>query len=83
MASVFLQYDRTSDLFFAKVYFCSAFINFLHSFHTLSIDMVSATQHASLYITGIGHEYPSYSYGPQEFENVISRLYPQFETSPG
>lgn len=37
----------------------------------------------TLYITGLAHEYPIYSLGPLVFENVLTRLYPQYSTSPG
>lgn len=45
--------------------------------------MAYATQRGSLYITGLGHEYPRYTYGQEEFENVITKMYPQYRTSPG
>lgn len=35
------------------------------------------------YITGVGHQYPRHSYGPEEFEGVVARLYPSYKTSLG
>ncbi|KAH8732046.1 thiolase-like protein [Phaeosphaeriaceae sp. PMI808] len=38
---------------------------------------------SSLYITGLAHAYPSHSYSPEEFHELIERLYPNHTSSLG
>jgi type III polyketide synthase len=45
--------------------------------------MVRSIDTKSMYITGLAHEYPSYSFGPEDFESLITRLYPDHATSLG
>lgn len=36
-----------------------------------------------LYVTGLAHAYPPHSYGPEQFEDIIQNLYPNWSTTPG
>ncbi|KAH3912494.1 hypothetical protein HBI56_205790 [Parastagonospora nodorum] len=45
--------------------------------------MVHKINSSGLYITGLAHAYPEHSFGPDEFQDYVARLYPEYRTSPG
>ncbi|KZM26501.1 transferase [Ascochyta rabiei] len=41
------------------------------------------TRASSIYITGLAHEYPQYSQTQEQFADLITKLCPEYTTSPG
>jgi hypothetical protein len=69
-----LRVIYTSDILPHFPLLCSAIRN---------INMAPRISTDALYIVGLAHAYPQCSNGTQEFNDLITRLYPSHDKNPG
>jgi hypothetical protein len=47
------------------------------------LHMIYHSSTNGIYVTGLAHAYPQHSFGPKEFEGYVTRLYSDYNKSPG